>query len=169
MQPDSAALVELRRDLVAFLQRRGQSTEDAEDIVQEAFVRFHRAGHGLETPDARPLLFVIARNLLRDHWKVGGREAARRAPIDVHALDAGPNAVADEVRAADETLIERQNLVAAAAVIRALPQRNRDALLMHRFEQMTYRQIADRLGVSVSMVEKYIAEALRRLKTARSD
>lgn len=51
-------------------------------------------------------------------------------------------------------------------MIRALPQRTREAFLMHRFESQTYRQIAARLGVSVSMVEKHIAEALRQLKTS---
>jgi len=162
-----AAIATVRRDLVGYLQRRGQAVEDAEDVVQEAFVRFHRAGHDLDTPDARPLLFVIARNLLRDRWKVAGREAARRVADDIHTLDAGPRAVAADIRAADDGLIERQNLAAAAAVIRALPPRCRDAFLLHRFEDLTYRQIAERLGVSVSMVEKHIAEALRQLKISR--
>ena len=58
---------------------------------------------------------------------------------------------------------------AAAAVIRALPPKTRDAFLLHRFEALTYRQIAGRLGVSVSMVEKHIAEALRQLKKSRGD
>lgn len=158
---------DLRRALVAYLRRKGQAVEDAEDVVQEAFVRFHRAGHELAAPDARPLLFVIARNLQHDHWKSAGREAGRRAGVDIHALDAGPRAPASETPPADVRLIDRQNLAAAAALIRALPPRTRDAFLLHRFESLTYRQIADRLGVSVSMVEKYIAEALRQLKKTR--
>lgn len=162
-----AAAVELRRDLIAWLQRRTGAGGDVEDVVQEAFLRFHRAGHDLLSPDARPLLFVIARNLQHDRWKADGREARRRADDDVHALDAGPRAVASETRPADEHLIQRQNLAAAAAVIRALPPRCRDAFLLHRFEALTYRQIAGRLGVSVSMVEKYVAEALRQLKKSR--
>jgi RNA polymerase sigma factor (sigma-70 family) len=164
-----APVAVLRRDLIAFLQRKGQTLDDSEDLVQEAFARFHRAGHGLDTPDARPLLFVIARNLLRDRWKSAGREAARQTADDVYALDAGPRAVAAEQRAADDGLIERQGLAAAAVVIRGLPPRCRDAFLLHRFGDLTYRQIAERLGVSVSMVEKHIAEALRQLKAARHD
>ena len=161
-------VAELRRDLIGYLQRRGQSVEDAEDVVQEAFVRFHRAGHDLAGPDARPLLFVIARNLQTDRWKSAGRKGVRGAD-DIHTLDAGPRAVASEAPAADQHLIGRQNLAAAAVVIRALPARTRDAFLLHRFEDQTYRQIADRLGVSVSMVEKHIAEALRQLKISRDD
>lgn len=157
----------LRRDLVAYLQRKGRGGDEAEDLAQEAFVRFHRAGHDLAAPDARPLLFVIARNLQLDRWKSAAREAARRSPDDIHDLDAGPRALASEAPSADQRLIGRQDLIAAADAIRALPFKTRDAFLLHRFEALTYRQIAARLGISVSMVEKHIAEALRQLKSAR--
>jgi len=160
-------LSRLRADLVAYLHRKGRGGEDAEDVAQEAFFRFHRAGHDLAAADARPLLFVIARNIQLDRWKAAGREAGRRSPGDVHDFDVGPRALASEAPPADQHLIGRQDLAAAAAVIRALPPKTRDAFLLHRFESQTYRQIADRLGVSVSMVEKHIAEALRRLKTSR--
>lgn len=160
------AFAVLRRDIVGYLQRKGQVTGDAEDAVQEAFVRFHRAGHDLMSPDARPLLFVIARNIQNDRWKAAAREARCLVPEDVATLDAGPRAIASDDRGADDRLIGRENLAAAAAVIRALPPRTRDAFLMHRFENQTYRQIAGKLGVSVSMIEKYIAEALRQLKNS---
>jgi len=166
-RPDAAAAA-LRRDLIAYLQRRDRTAE-VEDLVQEAFVRFHRAGHDLAAPDARPLLFVIARNLQLDGWKSGGREKARRSADDIHDLDTGPRAIASAAPSADQRLIGRQDLAAAAAVIRALPPKTRDAFLLHRFEAKTYRQIAERLGVSVSMVEKHIAEALRQLKKSRDD
>lgn len=159
----------LRADLIAYLQRKTRGDADAEDLVQEAFVRFHRAGHDLGAADARPLLFVIARNLQLDRWKAAGRETARRSPHDINDLVDGPQAIASETPDAEDGLIRRQNLAAAAAVIRALPPRTRDAFLLHRFENLTYRQIAGRLGVSVSMVEKHIAEALRQLKKSRDD
>jgi RNA polymerase sigma-70 factor (ECF subfamily) len=158
---------ELRRDLIAYIQRRDRTTE-IEDIVHEAFVRFHRAGHDLAAPDARPLLFVIARNIQLDGWKSAGREKKRRSVGDIHDLD-GPHAIASDAPPADQRLIGRQDLAAAAAVIRALPPKTRDAFLLHRFRAQTYRQIAARLGVSVSMVEKHIAEALRQLKRSRDD
>lgn len=157
----------LRRDLVAYLQRKGRGGDEAEDLAQEAFVRFHRAGHDLAAPDARPLLFVIARNLQLDRWKSAAREAARRSSDDIHDLDAGPRALASEAPSADQRLIGRQDLIAAADAIRALPPKTRDAFLLHRFEALTYREIAARLGISVSMVEKHIAEALRQLKSVR--
>lgn len=159
----------LRADLVAYLLRKTRGAGDAEDVVQEAFVRFRRAGHDLNSADARPLLFVIARNIQLDRWKADGRETARRSAHDIHDLDKGPRAIASETPDAETGLIRRQDLAAAAAVIRALPPKTRDAFLLHRFEALTYRQIAGRLGVSVSMVEKHIAEALRQLKKSRDD
>lgn len=166
MSPE-AVVADLRRELIVWLTRKGGAAADVEDVVQDAFLRFHRAGHQLGSPDARPLLFVIARNLQHDRWKAESRASLRRADDD--ALDAGPRALVSEARPADEHLIHRQNLAAAAAVIRALPPRCREAFLLHRFEALTYRQIAARLGVSVSMVEKYVAEALRQLKKSRED
>lgn len=161
-------VVRLRADLLSWLQRKTRGAEDVEDVVQEAFARFHRAGHDLSAPDARPLLFVIARNLQLDRWKAAGRDAVRRSTDDVHDLDNGPRALVSSAPGAEAHLIGRQDLAAAAAVIRALPPKTRDAFLLHRLESLTYREIAARLGVSVSMVEKHIAEALRQLKTTRS-
>lgn len=157
----------LRAELVLFLQRRGPSLEDAEDIVQETFARFHRAGHELGQADARPLLFAIAKNLLKDHWKQANRERARTLRLDTDDTTAAWEKAPSEDPAADRRAIARQELVGIAAAIRDLPPRCRDAFLLHRFEDLSYRQIADRLGVSVSMVEKHLAEALRRLKAAR--
>lgn len=162
-------LSNLRAELAAYLARRGAAPEEAEDIVQDAFVRFARAGHETTDPDARPLLFVICRNLMSDHWRSAGRERARRSSLSPDAMELAGEAVASEVPAPDRRTLAREELARAADVIRGLPPRTRDAFLLHRFEEMTYRQIADRMGVSVSMVEKHLAEAMRRLKSARSD
>lgn len=167
MSPGSTTTAALRAELVAYLQRRGQSLEDAEDVVQETFARFHRAGHDPRGPDARPLLFVIAKNLLKDRWKLARRGPALASGLGPEAMNW--EAIASEAPAADRQAIAREDLAQAAAVIRALPPRCRYAFLLHRFEGMTYRQIAQRLGVSVSMVEKHLAEALRRLKAVRGD
>ncbi len=164
---DPVATARLRQELIGFLQRRGQSAEDAEDIVQETFLRFHRAGNDVLDADARPLIFVIARNLLKDHWKSAGRENLRRAPVSPDDLELAGQAMADDAPAPDRRILGREQLDQALAVIRDLPPKTRDAFLLNRFEDLTYRQIAERLGVSVSMVEKHLAEALRRLKSAR--
>ncbi len=165
MTPHPIDVTRLRAELVGYLQRRGQPLDDAEDLVQEAFARFHRAGHRADDVDARPLLFAISKNLMKDLWKATNRERARVVgqDVDVVAWESAPS----EAPAADRSSIARQELAGVAEAIRALSPRCRDAFLLHRFENLSYRQIAERLGVSVSMVEKHLAEALRRLKAAR--
>jgi DNA-directed RNA polymerase specialized sigma24 family protein len=159
----------LRADLVAYLLRKTRGAGDAEDVVQEAFVRFHRAGHDLNSADARPLLFVIARNIQLDRWKAGSRETARRSAHDIHDLDKGPRAIASETPDAETGLIRRQGFGR---------RRRRDpgpaAEDPRRFSAAPVRipdLSPDRhtTGVSVSMVEKHIAEALRQLKKSRGD
>lgn len=165
----TAALARLRVELVSYVARRGVTPEEAEDIVQEGFARFARAGHRPDEADARPLLFVICRNLMGDHWRSAGRAKARQAPLSPDEMEAAGDALASDIPGPDRQTIARQDLARAAGAIRSMPPRAREAFLLHRFEDLTYRQIADRLGVSVSMVEKHLAEALRRLKSARDD
>lgn len=166
---DQVATERMRQELVGFLLRRGQPIETAEDIVQDTFLRFHRAGNHVTDTDARPLIFVIAKNRLKDHWKSAGHEQSRRAPVSPDDLEMTGQAMADEAPAPDRGILGREQLDQALEVIRALPPRTRNAFLLHRFEDLTYRQIADRLGVSVSMIEKHLAEALKRLKSARDN
>lgn len=165
MTPHPIDITRLRAELVGYLQRRGQALDDAEDLVQEAFARFHRAGHRAGDIDARPLLFAISKNLLKDLWKATHRERTRVVGQDVDAV--AWQTAASQAPSADRHAMAREELAGVSEAIRALPPRCRDAFLLHRFENLSYSQIAERLGVSVSMVEKHLAEALRRLKAAR--
>jgi RNA polymerase sigma-70 factor (ECF subfamily) len=54
-------------------------------------------------------------------------------------------------------------------VLERLPDRVRAAFLLHRFEELSYSEIAKRLGVSVSSIEKYISQALKELTAARME
>ena len=106
----------LRADLVAYLRRKDRGGEEAEDVAQEAFARFHRSGHDVTAADARPLLFVIAKHIQLDRWKAAGREARRNALEDVYDLDSGPHALASPAPRADQQLIDRQNLALRSCV-----------------------------------------------------
>ena len=146
------------------LVRRGSTTrrEDAEDVVQEACVHVLR----LATPRAvrEPARFLtrITRNLWIDRSRRRKREAALFDPsadpelATVYGLDP------ERVASGEETLLR------ALAAIDALPPRCREAFELHRFEGLSYVGIAHRMGISVSMVEKHIAEAMLRLSRALS-
>lgn len=130
--------------------------------MQEAFARLHRAGHDPRSDTARPLLFAISKNLVKDRWRATRRAAGRRAGGTPEGAAAAWEQAPCEAPSADRQMIARQDLSLVAAAIRDLPPKCRAAFLLHRFEGLTYREIGDRLGVSVSMVEKHLAEALRR-------
>jgi RNA polymerase sigma-70 factor (ECF subfamily) len=100
----------------------------------------------------------IAVNLARDEHR-----RHRRRPIstgeDLEAIaDAGP--------LPDEILDARQRLNAVQAVLSRLNPRSRQVLLMHRVEGLRYREIAERLGISESAVEKHVAKAALGLMRA---
>lgn len=144
-----------RRDWPALLRRITRITRDpggAEDVLQSAYLRAaeYRAG-------ARPILnpdaFVAraAVNLAID-------ERRRRLRRDEGA--GGDHAdVPDDGPLQDEVLEARQRLIRLKAGLQRLSPKTREVFLLHRLEGLKYREIADRLGVSVSAVEKHVAKA----------
>jgi RNA polymerase sigma factor (sigma-70 family) len=138
---------------------------DGEDIGQDAVVRVLHAqdsaadiGVGIENPVR--YLFRVARNLFVDAERGRARE---RLVIDSAAdLESRADSSADPER----ILAGRERLEQALAVIEDLPPRCREAFRLHRFDGLSYVAIARRMGISPSMVEKHIAEAMLRLVRA---
>jgi RNA polymerase sigma factor (sigma-70 family) len=141
----------LRRRLRAEL----KSSEDASDILHEAFARLLGAD-GLDRvlqPEA--FLNRILRNLLIDR----SRRLATRA-IHVGIDDEPAIGVPPDQSQAIEAEQMRQRY---RDVVASLPERMREVFLLHRVEQLSYKQIAERLGISVRTVEWHIAEAIVRI------
>lgn len=138
--------------LFRYLHRQTGDADVADDIAQEAFVRLLR--QPLPEDDARPWLFRVATNLLRD----GARRAKRRRRLRPQATqDREPPELPD-------VSVERAERI--ARVRRALdrvPERDRRMLLM-REEGFSYREIADAIGVAPTSVGTLLARALRRFQ-----
>jgi len=151
------------RPLLRFISRQNIAPEEAREIVQETYCRLQQvpAVETLESP--RGYLFRTAINLARDS-KRQRRRAFRVADADeVDAL-----AVADvpsEAPTAYQVLKGQQELAIIRQAIAELHPTCRQAFVMHRFGGATYGQIAERLGLSVSMIEKHVSHALAHLKT----
>jgi len=146
---------EQRPLLRGFFVRRGASNE-AEDMVQETYLRLLRAHHcqGAAIANPEAYLFTVALNLARE-------QAARRrwSPLPIEELENLTTLFATEesVEDAAERAQRGQRL---QALLRTLPERTRAVLVMQYRDGLSYKQIAERLGVSPHMVKKHVVRGL---------
>lgn len=149
-------------DLRQFAYRRTADRDMAADLVQEAFAKYAAALRGDERRRAveqpRPFLQRTIANMVIDTLRRRGRRG--RSP----ALDDLAEEPADSEVLPDSTIADREQLALLRSCLDTLPEREREALILNRVEDMTHAQIAHRMNVSPSMVSKYIMSALRRLK-----
>ncbi|WP_298285180.1 RNA polymerase sigma factor [Novosphingobium sp.] len=139
------------RDRVSRLTRRA----DAEDLLHDAWV-------GLKTRnvEARNADALLVRTASR-----GGIDAYRkeqRIAANVQR-DAEADLIADSAPLQDEVLIARERLEQLRAGLALLSPRTREIFLLHRLDGLKYREIAQKLDISQSAVEKHIAKAMLHL------
>jgi RNA polymerase sigma-70 factor (ECF subfamily) len=134
---------------------------DADTIVGEVFlIAFEkRARYDFDRPTARPWLYGIATNLVAKHHR---REARRlRATARLAAQQPPPTDVADGVAAIVDAADQWPRIAEAVA---RLPAGERDALLLHVWEGLSYDDVAAALDVPVGTVRSRINRARRRLR-----
>ena len=147
--------------LQKLLRRRGASPEDAEDLVQEAVVRlFTYTRNAGEVRNAEAFLTRTALNLAVDLHRSSHRDRFEPDPVEtLQLLDIGP--MPDEVLAAE------QRLRSMRQALDQVSRRTRDVFFMHRLQGLSHGEIASKLGVSKSAVEKHIASAITILAIER--
>lgn len=135
----------------AALMRRGRSEHDADDLVQEAWVRlaFYEREHEVECADA--FLMRTALNLSIDSHRMQMRHGDEVLTEDTVALDTSPGAEA--------VLLAKERLVRLSAGLSRLNPKTRDIFLAHRIDGLSYAEIARRQNLTVSSIEKHIAKA----------
>jgi RNA polymerase sigma-70 factor, ECF subfamily len=150
-----ATVVPLRRYLARLL---GNSTE-AQDVAHDAYLRIYpqEGKAAAERPEA--LLYVTARRLAINRLKRRSISPFARAAFNEDTAAAATPGVAQQVMA-------RQELQQLEQAIAQLPEGCRAVLLLRKVEQLSHREIAERLGIAVSTVEKQHARALRLLRVA---
>jgi RNA polymerase sigma factor (sigma-70 family) len=144
-------------ELLNFLTRQVRDRDTAADLAQESYVRVLSAQlAGQAVRDMRALLYRTARNLVIDLHR---RSAVRRHDdldsIPPHQHPAAPQHVQPE-----EALASQQVIRSYAATIEALPPRCREAFVLYVFDELSHAQIAQRMGISVSMVEKHVVRGM---------
>ncbi len=129
---------------------------DVDDLVQETYLRLFKTRDRGPISSVRGLLFAIARNAARDlHRRRVASGASSIAEIDCsRVFDHAPGVI--------EMVSRQQEINLLAAAIRELPPRCREILLLRKFEQLSHREIAQRLGIAEHTVEAQLTKALRR-------
>jgi RNA polymerase sigma-70 factor (ECF subfamily) len=154
----SALFSEHRGSLIDYATGIVGSRAQAEDVVQEAFIRFapvQRTGSAIDQPLA--YLYRIVRNLALD--------STRRRTLE-HRQQAGEPQwwmVPATPRTPEEELQHRQNLERVEEVLRKLPKQTRLAVEMHRLGGYTLQEVAGHLGLSVPTVHRMVRDALVRI------
>lgn len=147
--------------LLRFFTRHG-ARQDAADLVQESFARL--AGARAKKPDTaieRPeaYLSTIASNLLRDRARIAARcSTANHIPVDEMPL-AGHDPIA--------ALEARDQLERVQATLARLSPKTRSVFLAHRRDGISYKDIANREGLSEKAVERRMSKAMAHIKRAR--
>lgn len=133
----------------------------AEDVVQEAFLRFRsaasrRAATGALFDEPVAYLYRIVRNLALDGYR---RKTIEEQYVDPHAGDE-IEAIAENRSTPEESLIARQELQNVLAAMEELPERTRIALEMRRFGGYKLKKIAEHLNLSIPQTHEIIAQGI---------
>lgn len=133
---------------------RGLESCDIDEVIQESYARIWTAdiAHIL---NARAYLFVTARHIVGEHVR-RSRIVAIQLMADLEVLN-----IVDDGISADRCLSGREEIARLHHVIEKLPPKCRQAFKLKKFEELSQREIAMRMGVAESTVEKHLAKALR--------
>lgn len=141
--------------LRAVLMRRGRTVHDAEDLVQEAWVRLAMFERREVVVEPEAFLMRAALNLSADAHRTRVHHGEQVLLDDVVLVDTGPSSEA--------RVLAQEQLARLSVCLAALNPKTREIFLAHRHEGLRYEDIARRHGVSVSAVEKHIARAMLEL------
>jgi RNA polymerase sigma-70 factor (ECF subfamily) len=152
------AIKSSNRRLLRYLSSRLPNQQGAQDLAQEAYLRLLRRRLADLIKDPEAYLFRIATNLIHEYWlKAEIERGAVSDREDIELLAQGPSSL-------DSNIADNQKMEALIRILKVLPAMQRDVVLLHRRDGLTYAEIATRLDTSPDMVKKYLAKGLARCR-----
>lgn len=160
MKPDPVAknLYQSHRDsLVSYAGKISGDPVGAEDIVQDAWLLYDR--QRTKSAILEPLNYVkrIVRNLVISQH----RRSRFQAQLSEPELNDVMHRLVDETPSAEAELLAKEELRIVMEVVDSLPERQAWAFKMYHFEGMKLREVATRLGISISHVHKLVADTMQ--------
>jgi RNA polymerase sigma-70 factor (ECF subfamily) len=152
-------LFEMRGALLRMLSARGAAPDEAEDLLQELFVRLETQAIG-PVGEPKAYLYRMADNLFLDRRRAETRRAAREQRWGEQDNELRPTP--------ERELIGRERLAMVSAALAALPERTVEIFRRFRLDGESQRAIGDSLGISLSAVEKHLQRAYRAVTDIRA-
>ncbi len=149
-----------RQALIRWVHRIVRCEATAADLAQESYLRMMGGPSDQSFNSPKAFLFRTATNLALDHVR---REKFRGQAAE--SLDAASE-VPTSFPSAEQVLLDKERLDLFVNALRNLPPRCREVFLLHRLDECPYSEIAMRLGISESAVEKHIMRALSYCRQA---
>ena len=160
----AALLDKHRSSVVNFLCRMVGNQAVAEELAQDVFLRVYRS-RGSYTPTAKftTWLFRIATHTALNALRDGKHERAQES-LDAVSADLPSRQIPDGRPSVEQSMVFQVRLDEVRCAVAALPAKQRAAVLMHKYEEMEYSQIASSLGCSESAVKSLLFRAYETLR-----
>lgn len=149
------AFMACRDALMRSIMKMSAQQEDVDDILQETFLRVFNADKKTRITSPQDYLFVVSRNLVIKGLSRQSREIVTEIDDALLGVDDVP---------IDMTLHYKEKFEAFNKALRSLPEKNRRAILLRKFYGLSHNEIAKKMNVSVSSVEKYISGGVKQCK-----
>jgi RNA polymerase sigma-70 factor (ECF subfamily) len=156
-----------RRPMVSFMYRMARNSAAAEDLAQEVFLRIYRSRETYEaSAKFTTWLYRIATNLAVNHTRDSRHERPEvQVSLDEPDEDTGTTLeLPDSSLNAEQQMVRRERMLAIRRKVEALPEQQRLAVIMHKYQQMDYKQIADVLKKSESATKSLLFRAYETLR-----
>lgn len=137
------------------LMRRGRTEHDADDLLQDAWVRLASYERNQVVDEPEAFLMRVALNLSIDMHRSRMTRGDEVLLEDVVLVDAAP--------AVEDVLLARERMERLSLCVGRLSEKTREIFMAYRFDGQTYKEIARQHGLSISTVEKHVARATLQL------
>jgi len=155
------------RQIIHFLYRMVHNEAVAEELAQEVFLRVYRSRESYRA-EAKfsTWLYRIATNLAVNHARDTKNERmAQTLELDAPDAESGTMPeVADDDPNIEQRMLREERMAAIRAQVKALPEQQRMAVLMHKYQEMDYRQIGEVLKLSESATKSLLFRAYQTLR-----
>jgi RNA polymerase sigma-70 factor (ECF subfamily) len=165
-------VLKYRRPIVSFMYRMVRNQAAAEELAQEVFLRVYRSRENYQaSAKFTTWLYRIATNLAVNY----ARDTRHERPENMVNLDEPDTEtgttfeLADEAMTAEENLVRQERMAAIRKRVQALPERQRLAVVMHKYQQMDYKQISEILKLSESATKSLLFRAYETLREQLKD